>query len=46
MPLYAVSLLFMLMFAPLWLSGGQPRSCPSRPDRPPVDIIIPAYNEG
>ena len=47
LPLYAVSLLFVLMFVPLWLvwwlSPRMPQ--PGGPDRPPVDIIIPAYNE-
>ena len=45
-PLYAVSMLFLLMFAPLWLLWWANRTLP-RPgrDRPPVDIIIPAYNE-
>ena len=45
-PLYAVSMLFLLMFAPLWLIWWANRTLPSPgPDRPPVDIIIPAYNE-
>jgi cellulose synthase/poly-beta-1,6-N-acetylglucosamine synthase-like glycosyltransferase len=47
LPLYAVSILFVLMFVPLWLvwriSPRMPE--PGGPDRPPVDIIIPAYNE-
>jgi len=47
LPLYAVSLLFVLMFVPLWLvwwlSPRMPQ--PGGADRPPVDIIIPAYNE-
>jgi cellulose synthase/poly-beta-1,6-N-acetylglucosamine synthase-like glycosyltransferase len=46
LPLYAVSLLFAAMFAPLcllwWLA---PRLPVPSPDRPPVDVIIPAYNE-
>ncbi len=47
LPLYAVSLLFVLMFVPLWLVWWlNPRMPqPGGPDRPPVDIIIPAYNE-
>ena len=45
-PLYAVSMLFLLMFAPLWLLWWANRALPRPgPDRPPVDIIIPAYNE-
>ena len=45
-PLYAVSMLFLLMFAPLWLLWWANRTMPhAGPDRPPVDIIIPAYNE-
>lgn len=46
LPLYAVSLLFAATFAPLcllwWLSPRLPD--PGR-QRPPVDIIVPAYNE-
>ena len=47
LPLYAVSLLFSLMFVPLWLVWWlSPRMpAPGGPDRPPVDIITPAYNE-
>jgi cellulose synthase/poly-beta-1,6-N-acetylglucosamine synthase-like glycosyltransferase len=46
LPLYAVSMLFLLMFAPLWLIWWVNRRLPSPgSDRPPVDIIIPAYNE-
>ena len=45
-PLYAVSLLFLLMFAPLWLLWWTNRALPSPgDDRPPVDVIIPAFNE-
>jgi cellulose synthase/poly-beta-1,6-N-acetylglucosamine synthase-like glycosyltransferase len=45
-PLYAVSLLFLLMFAPLYLLWWTNRRLPSPgDDRPPVDVIIPAYNE-
>ena len=45
-PLYAVSILFALMFAPLWLLWWMSRRLPAPgPDRPPVDVIIPAYNE-
>jgi cellulose synthase/poly-beta-1,6-N-acetylglucosamine synthase-like glycosyltransferase len=46
LPLYAVSLLFAAMFAPLcllwWLSPRLP--VPGK-GRPPVDVIVPAYNE-
>ena len=47
LPLYAISLLFALMFVPLWLVWWlSPRMpAPGGPGRPPVDIIIPAYNE-
>jgi cellulose synthase/poly-beta-1,6-N-acetylglucosamine synthase-like glycosyltransferase len=45
-PLYAVSLLFLLMFAPLWLLWWTNRKLPSPgDDRPPVDVLIPAFNE-
>jgi cellulose synthase/poly-beta-1,6-N-acetylglucosamine synthase-like glycosyltransferase len=45
-PLYAVSLLFLLMFAPLYLLWWTNRRLPSPgDDRPPVDVIVPAYNE-
>jgi cellulose synthase/poly-beta-1,6-N-acetylglucosamine synthase-like glycosyltransferase len=45
-PLYAVSLLFLLMFAPLWLLWWTNRRLPSPgEERPPVDVIVPAYNE-
>ncbi|MGH3422563.1 MAG: glycosyltransferase, partial [Streptosporangiaceae bacterium] len=45
-PLYAVSMLFLLMFAPLWLIWWANRTLPRPgPYRPAVDIIIPAYNE-
>jgi cellulose synthase/poly-beta-1,6-N-acetylglucosamine synthase-like glycosyltransferase len=46
LPLYAVSLLFAAMFAPLcllwWISPRMP--VPGK-SRPPVDVIVPAYNE-
>jgi cellulose synthase/poly-beta-1,6-N-acetylglucosamine synthase-like glycosyltransferase len=46
LPLYAVSVLFIFMFAPLWLLWWVNRRLPEPgPYRPPVDIIIPAYNE-
>jgi cellulose synthase/poly-beta-1,6-N-acetylglucosamine synthase-like glycosyltransferase len=46
LPLYAVSMLFLLMFVPLWLIWWlNPRMPKPGPDRPAVDIIIPAYNE-
>jgi cellulose synthase/poly-beta-1,6-N-acetylglucosamine synthase-like glycosyltransferase len=45
-PLYAVSLLFLLMFAPLYLLWWTNRTLPSPgDDRPPVDVLIPAFNE-
>ena len=45
-PLYAVSILFVLMSAPLWLLWWTNRTLPQPGgDRPPVDVIIPAYNE-
>jgi cellulose synthase/poly-beta-1,6-N-acetylglucosamine synthase-like glycosyltransferase len=46
LPLYAVSLLFILMFAPLWLLWWTNRKLPAPGShRPAVDVIIPAYNE-
>ncbi|HEV2377624.1 MAG TPA: glycosyltransferase [Streptosporangiaceae bacterium] len=46
LPLYAVTLLFTLMFVPLWALWWTGRR-PPKPGgvKPPVDIIIPAYNE-
>jgi cellulose synthase/poly-beta-1,6-N-acetylglucosamine synthase-like glycosyltransferase len=45
-PLYAVSMLFMLMFAPLWLLWWTNRRLPAPgSDRPPVDVLVPAFNE-
>ncbi len=45
-PLYAVSILFVLLSAPLWLLWWTNTKLPEPgPDRPPVDVIIPAYNE-
>jgi cellulose synthase/poly-beta-1,6-N-acetylglucosamine synthase-like glycosyltransferase len=45
-PLYAVSILFVLLSAPLWLLWWTNRMLPEPgSDRPPVDVIIPAYNE-
>ena len=45
-PLYAVSLLFVLQSAPLWLLWWTNRRLPQPGHgRPPVDVIIPAYNE-
>ena len=45
-PLYAVSILFVLMSAPLWLLWWTNRTLPKPGgDRPAVDVIIPAYNE-
>lgn len=45
-PLYAVSILFVFLFAPLCLLWWINRRLPGPGnDRPPVDVIIPAYNE-
>jgi cellulose synthase/poly-beta-1,6-N-acetylglucosamine synthase-like glycosyltransferase len=45
-PLYAVSILFVLLSGPLWLLWWTNRKLPEPgPDRPRVDVIIPAYNE-
>jgi cellulose synthase/poly-beta-1,6-N-acetylglucosamine synthase-like glycosyltransferase len=45
-PLYALSILFVLLFVPLWLMWWTSRRLPEPgPDRPAVDVIIPAYNE-
>ena len=45
-PLYALSILFVLMPAPLWLLWWANRKLPEPgPDRPMVDVIVPAYNE-
>jgi cellulose synthase/poly-beta-1,6-N-acetylglucosamine synthase-like glycosyltransferase len=45
-PLYAVSILFALLAAPLWLLWWTGRRLPQPGrDRPGVDVIIPAYNE-
>src|SRR5580704_551775 len=45
-PLYAVSILFVLLAAPLWLLSWTGRRLPQPGrDRPGVDVIIPAYNE-
>jgi cellulose synthase/poly-beta-1,6-N-acetylglucosamine synthase-like glycosyltransferase len=46
LPLYAVSLLFALTFVPLcllWRLGARPPE--PTDERPPVDVLIPAYNE-
>ena len=47
LPLYAVTLLFTLMYAPLWVIWWLNRRLPTPGGsyRPAVDIIIPAYNE-
>ena len=45
-PLYAGSILFALLAAPLWLLWWTNRRLPvPGDDRPPVDVIIPAFNE-
>jgi hypothetical protein len=45
-PLYATTLLFVLLSAPLWLLWWTSRRLPQPGrDRPLVDVIIPAYNE-
>ncbi len=45
-PLYALSILFVLVFMPLWLLWWAGRRLPAPgPDRPAVDVIVPAYNE-
>ncbi len=45
-PLYAVSILFVLLSAPLWLLWWTSRGLPEPgKDRPDVDVIVPAYNE-
>ncbi len=45
-PLYTGSILFALLAAPLWLLWWSQRRLPEpSEDRPPVDVIIPAYNE-
>jgi cellulose synthase/poly-beta-1,6-N-acetylglucosamine synthase-like glycosyltransferase len=45
-PLYAMSILFILMFAPLWALWWFRRRVPEPgADRPAIDVIIPAYNE-
>ena len=46
LPLYAVCLLLVIMLIPLWLLWQVSRTLP-QPERarPPVDVIIPAYNE-
>jgi cellulose synthase/poly-beta-1,6-N-acetylglucosamine synthase-like glycosyltransferase len=46
-PLYAVCLLLSVMLVPLWLLWFASRRLPEPDDRyrPPVDVLIPAYNE-
>ncbi|MDQ2811062.1 MAG: glycosyltransferase [Actinomycetota bacterium] len=45
-PLYAVSILFVLLSAPLWLLWWTNRKLPEPgAERPPLDVIIPAFNE-
>ncbi len=46
LPLYAVSLLLTVMGVPLWLIWWTNRRLPQPTGcRPPVDVIVPAYNE-
>lgn len=46
LPLYAISILFVLMLVPLWVSWWIGRKMPAPGgELPPVDVIIPAYNE-
>jgi len=45
-PLYAVTILFVLLSGPLWLLWWTRRGLPEPGrDRPLVDVIVPAYNE-
>ena len=45
-PLYAVSILFALLSAPLWLLWWTSRGLPELGrGRPGIDVIVPAYNE-
>ena len=45
-PMYASSMLFVLLFAPLTLLRTFNRALPiPGGDRPPIDVIVPAYNE-
>jgi cellulose synthase/poly-beta-1,6-N-acetylglucosamine synthase-like glycosyltransferase len=45
-PLYALSILFVLVCAPLWLLWWTNRRLPEPGvDGPPIDVIVPAYNE-
>jgi cellulose synthase/poly-beta-1,6-N-acetylglucosamine synthase-like glycosyltransferase len=46
LPLYAVSLLLAVMGVPLWLLWWTNQTLPQPTVwRPPVDVIVPAYNE-
>jgi cellulose synthase/poly-beta-1,6-N-acetylglucosamine synthase-like glycosyltransferase len=46
LPRYAVCLFFAIMLAPMWLLWWSSRRLPEPgADRPPVDVVIPAYNE-
>jgi glycosyltransferase involved in cell wall biosynthesis len=46
LPRYAVCLFFAIMLTPMWLLWWSSRRLPQPgADRPPVDVIIPAYNE-
>jgi cellulose synthase/poly-beta-1,6-N-acetylglucosamine synthase-like glycosyltransferase len=45
-PMYALTVTFLLLFVPLALLGRLDRFLPlPGDDRPPVDVIVPAYNE-
>jgi len=46
LPRYAVCLFFAIMLAPMWLLWWSSRKLPQPgADRPPVDVVVPAYNE-
>jgi cellulose synthase/poly-beta-1,6-N-acetylglucosamine synthase-like glycosyltransferase len=46
LPRYAVCLFFAIMLAPMWLLWWSSRRLPQPgADRPPVDVVVPAYNE-
>jgi glycosyltransferase involved in cell wall biosynthesis len=46
LPRYAVCLFFAIMLAPMWVLWWSSRRLPQPgADRPPVDVVVPAYNE-